>query len=201
MTTLTFEGFTLHKGYLSPDARAALVEEVRTIARTAPFARPITPGGKRMSVSMTSAGEYGWTTDRTGYRYETHQPDGTPWPPIPSRLLDLWAEVSGCDRPPDTCLCNYYDATARMGLHQDRDEADFTHPVVSVSLGDSALFRHGGVKRSDPTGSVLLESGDVLVMGGEARLKYHGIDRVRAGTSALLPKGGRLNLTLRVAGV
>lgn len=199
MMALTFDGFTLHKSHLSPDAQTALLHEVRRIARTAPFARPMTPGGKKMSVSMTSAGSVGWTTDRTGYRYEPRQPDGTPWPPIPVPLLELWTAVANCATPPDTCLCNFYDSAARMGLHQDKDEADFAHPVVSISLGDSALYRYGGLKRSDPTRSVLLESGDVLVMGGDARLRYHGIDRIRPGTSTLLSKGGRLNITLRVA--
>ncbi len=201
MTIVRFDGFVLHKRFLPPEEQSALVDDVRAIAKAAPFARPVTPGGKKMSVSMTSAGAVGWTTDRTGYRYEEAQPDGAPWPPIPDRLLSLWNVISGADRPPDTCLCNFYDASARMGLHQDKDEDDFDQPVVSVSLGDAALYRYGGLKRSDPTRSVLLESGDVLVMGGAARLKYHGIDRIRAGTSTLLSKGGRLNLTLRVTRV
>ncbi len=101
---------------------------------------------------------------------------------------------------PDCCLLNYYGSEARMGLHRDADETDFSWPVVSISLGDSARFRIGGVQRSDPTTSVLLESGDVVVMGGEARLAYHGIDRIRFGSSRLLPSGGRLNMTLRVVG-
>jgi alkylated DNA repair protein (DNA oxidative demethylase) len=151
-----------------------------------------------MSVRMTSAGDYGWVSDRRGYRYEPRHPDGMAWPPIPERVLDIWRSVSGASRDPQCCLVNYYDAEARMGLHQDRDEADFSMPVVSISLGDEALFRVGQTTRGGPTKSVWLRSGDVAVLAGAARLVYHGIDRVRAGSSTLLPDGGRINLTLRV---
>lgn len=183
-----------------PSEQAALVADLRAVARAAPFVQPVTPGGRRMRVRMTSAGRFGWVTDTRGYRYEPQHPVGTPWPPIPPRLLRLWAEVTGLGREPDCCLVNYYDASARMGLHQDRDEADFGWPVVSLSLGDDALFRVGGTRRSDPTRSVWLRSGDVAVLAGAARLAFHGIDRLRPGSSSLLPQGGRINVTLRVAG-
>jgi alkylated DNA repair protein (DNA oxidative demethylase) len=151
-----------------------------------------------MSVRMTSAGRCGWVSDRGGYRYAERHPSGVAWPPIPARVLAIWREVTGLDREPDCCLVNYYDEGARMGLHQDRDEADFSWPVVSVSLGDDGLFRVGGTERSDATASVWLRSGDVAVLEGPSRLAFHGIDRVRAGSSTLLGKGGRINLTLRV---
>lgn len=151
-----------------------------------------------MSVRMTAAGRLGWVTDRAGYRYAARHPGGGDWPPIPARVLDLWHRVTGLARAPDCCLINFYGEGARMGMHQDRDEGDFSFPVLSVSLGDDALFRMGGVDRPAPTQSVWLHSGDVVVMGGEARLAWHGIDRVRHGSSTLLPKGGRINLTLRV---
>jgi alkylated DNA repair protein (DNA oxidative demethylase) len=168
------------------------------VAAAAPFVRPETPRGRPMSVRMTAAGRYGWITDRKGYRYEPRHPSNVDWPPIPGQVLALWHDVTGLDRAPDCCLVNWYGEGARMGLHQDRDEADFTMPVVSVSLGDEALFRVGGTERGGRTGSVWLRSGDVAVLEGESRLAYHGIDRIRFGSSTLLPQGGRINLTLRV---
>ncbi len=155
-----------------------------------------------MSVRMTNFGPLGWVTDvQGGYRYQaTHPETGEPWPDIPAALLDLWREVAAAPGPPDACLVNLYDADARMSLHQDRDEADFAYPVLSVSLGDTAVFRIGGTSRRDPTRSVRLASGDVCVLGGGARLAFHGIDRILSGSSQLLPGGGRINLTLRRAG-
>lgn len=197
---MPLDGFRLIPGALGAAAQAALVAEVLALADEAPFYRPVTPGGKPMSVVMTNLGPLGWVTDAGGYRYqETHPGTGRPWPPIPPTLLDLWARLADPVTPPDACLVNRYDAEARMGLHQDRDEADFDLPVLSVSLGDTALFRIGGLKRTDPTGSLRLSSGDVCVLGGAARLAFHGIDRVVAGSSRLIPGGGRLNLTLRRA--
>ena len=167
-------------------------------AQEAPFYRPVTPGGKPLSVRMTNLGPLGWVTDRGGYRYQpTHPETGRPWPPTPGRLLDLWAELLGGPAP-DACLVNLYDAGARMGLHQDRDEADLTAPVLSVSLGDEAVFRIGPSGKG-PTRSVRLRSGDVCALTGPARLARHGIDRVLGGSSNLIPGGGRLNLTLRRA--
>jgi alkylated DNA repair protein (DNA oxidative demethylase) len=198
MQSLDVNGALVYPGFLDEEAQRALLDDVRGIVGAAPLFRPTTARGKQMSVRMTSAGDYGWVSDRRGYRYEPRHPDGMAWPPIPERVLDIWRSVSGASRDPQCCLVNYYDAEARMGLHQDRDEADFSMPVVSISLGDEALFRVGQTTRGGPTKSVWLRSGDVAVLAGAARLVYHGIDRVRAGSSTLLPDGGRINLTLRV---
>ena len=165
----------------------------------APPYRPVTPGGKAMSVAMTNLGPLGWVTDAAGYRYQGFHPvTERPWPPIPAWLIGLWSEVSP-GAPCDCCLVNRYDSKARMGLHRDADEADFAFPVVSLSLGDTALFRIGGLKRSDPTRQLRLTSGDVVVLAGDARRAYHGVDRILPGSSRLIPGGGRLNLTLRRA--
>jgi alkylated DNA repair protein (DNA oxidative demethylase) len=195
---LRLRGFDIHKGLLDPEAQAAMVAGVRAVVAAAPLFSPMTPYGKPMSVQMTSAGRYGWFADRRGYRYVTAHPTGVPWPPIPDSVLAVWRQVTGLARQPDCCLVNFYREGARMGLHQDRDEADFSYPVVSISLGDDGLFRIGNATRGGRTESVWLSSGDVVVMGGEARLTFHGIDRIRAGSSQLLEAPGRLNLTLRV---
>lgn len=147
---------------------------------------------------MTSAGRFGWTSDKRGYRYSEVHPNGSNWPAMPDGVLKVWKAVSGSSRIPECCLVNLYRETAKMGLHQDRDEADFAHPVVSVSLGDDGLFRIGNLTRGGKTESIWLKSGDVVVMGGDARLVYHGIDKTRPGSSQLLSGGGRINLTLRV---
>lgn len=191
-------GFEIHRGLIGVDAQAALVEDLRAVAAAAPFVAPVTPTGKAMSVRMTACGRLGWITDRRGYRYEPRHPSGVPWPPIPQAVLALWRELCSAARDPDCCLVNFYGETARMGLHRDADEGDFSWPVLSISLGDSARFRIGGPERGDPTRSILLDSGDVVVMGGAARLAYHGVDRIRFGSSRLLPGGGRINLTCRV---
>jgi alkylated DNA repair protein (DNA oxidative demethylase) len=196
--TLRLGGFEIHAGLLNGPEQAALVDELRGVVAAAPLITPVTPGGRPMSVRMTAAGRVGWITDRAGYRYAPTHPSGQPWPPIPARVLAVWERVTGLTRRPDCCLVNFYGEGARMGLHQDRDEGDFSFPVLSISLGDEALFRMGGVERAQPTRSVWLRSGDVVLMGGEARLAWHGIDRVRHGSPALLPNGGRINLTLRV---
>ena len=200
MVMISNEGFRLWPGRLDAPAQAALLSEVAQRLPAAPPYRPITPGGKPMSVEMTNFGPLGWVTDAGGYRYqETHPLTGRPWPDIPAALLDLWAELADPRTPPDACLVNIYGAGARMGLHQDRDEADFSVPVLSVSLGDTAIFRLGGARRADPTRSLRLASGDVCRLGGAARLAHHGIDRVLTGSSLLIPGGGRINLTLRRA--
>ena len=197
---LDLGGVAVWPGRLDAGEQAALMGEVAAIWDAAPPVRPMTRWGKPLSVAMTSAGALGWTSDRRGYRYEPRQPDGRAWPPIPARLLALWAEVTGAAVAPDSCLVNLYREGARMGLHQDRDEAELGWPVVSVSLGDAALFRVGGVERGGPTQSLWLNSGDVVVLAGTGRLVHHGIDRIRTGSSDLVPGGGRVNLTLRVAG-
>jgi alkylated DNA repair protein (DNA oxidative demethylase) len=195
---LKLRGFEIFKTALDHSEQSELVEDLRAVVRQAPLFSPQTPYGRPMSVKMTSAGKYGWFSDRSGYRYTTQHPDGGPWPAIPARVLSLWHEVTGLRRQPDCCLINFYGEGARMGMHQDKDEADFSWPVLSISLGDDGLFRIGNLARAGKTESVWLISGDAVLMGGEARLAYHGVDRIRFGSSNLLQKGGRINLTLRV---
>ncbi|MBE1294099.1 MAG: alpha-ketoglutarate-dependent dioxygenase AlkB [Rhodobacteraceae bacterium] len=195
---LKIAGFEIFKDCLTPAVQAEMVADLRAVAQAAPMRHPVTRWGKQMSVKMTSAGRVGWISDRRGYRYEAQHPDGMSWPDIPQKILDLWQNITNLDREPDCCLINYYGEGARMGLHQDNDEEDFTFPVLSVSLGDDGLFRMGGIERGGKTQSVWLSSGDVVVMGGDARLAYHGVDRIRFGSSSLLPDGGRINITLRV---
>ena len=192
------EGFRLWPGALSVTAQSALLAEVLAAVEQSSFFRPVTPGGRPFSVEMTNLGPLGWVSDRAGYRYQPLHPDtGQPWPAIPGVLLALWRTVSGYSHDPEACLVNFYSGGARMGLHRDEDEDDFTAPVLSVSLGDTAIFRIGGPERGGKTGTLKLNSGDVLVMGGPSRLCYHGIDRVLTGSSTLLKDGGRINLTLR----
>ncbi|RWR48798.1 alpha-ketoglutarate-dependent dioxygenase AlkB [Sinirhodobacter ferrireducens] len=191
-------GFLHYPGWLLPGEQRQMLADLRAVVAAAPLVTPVTPSGRPMSVRMSAAGRFGWVSDRRGYRYAETHPQGTPWPAIPDSILAVWRAVSGSARQPECCLINFYDAGARMGLHQDRDEADFGEPVVSISLGDDGLFRIGNESRGGATQSLWLRSGDVLVMGGPARLRHHGIDRIAPGTSMLLPKGGRLNLTLRV---
>lgn len=198
MKPVELRGVAIWKSCLDPDGQAGVVEALRHVVKAAPLFSPQTPYGRPMTVRMTSAGTYGWYSDRAGYRYVTRHPDGGPWPPIPGCVMDIWDRVTGLTRRPDCCLINWYGEGARMGMHQDRDEADFCWPVVSVSLGDDGLFRVGSTTRGGRTGSVWLQSGDVVVLGGAARLVYHGVDRIRFGSSGLLPNGGRINLTLRV---
>ncbi|RIY02754.1 alpha-ketoglutarate-dependent dioxygenase AlkB [Aureimonas flava] len=184
---------------LDAAAQRALLAEVRRAAAEAPLFRPAMPGsGRPFSVRMTNCGPLGWVSDPAGYRYQPLHPEtGRPWPPIPAALLDLWRELAGYPHPPEACLVNFYAPGARLGLHQDRDEADLAAPVLSVSLGDEALFRFGGTARGGPTRSLRLGSGDVVVLGGESRLAFHGVDRIYPGTSTLLKGEGRINLTLR----
>jgi alkylated DNA repair protein (DNA oxidative demethylase) len=187
-------------GKLKDAEQAELLGALRAVMEEAPLFTPTMPrSGKEMSVRMTNCGPLGWVTDKErGYRYQaTHPVTGKPWPAMPEALLKLWREVARYPAPPEACLVNYYVGDAKMGLHQDKDEEDFAAPVVSVSLGDSAIFRVGGLNRKDPTRALELKSGDVVVLGGGDRLAFHGIDRILPGTSDLLPEGGRLNLTLR----
>jgi alkylated DNA repair protein (DNA oxidative demethylase) len=172
---------------------------VREAIREAPLYTPTMPRtGQPFSVRMTNCGPLGWVSDAGGYRYQpTHPATGRPWPPIPALALRAWRELAEDAAAAEACLINVYVPTARMGLHQDRDEKDFSAPVLSLSLGDTCLFRVGGTRRSDPTRSFRLASGDAVVLGGEARLAFHGVDRIIPGTSTLLPEGGRINLTLR----
>ncbi len=194
------QGFEIHPEALDPAVQADLVLEVTSAALKAPFVRPVTPWGKPMSVLQSSMGAVGWITDAKGYRYEPLHPlTGQPWPPMPQILLELWARFSGSSKRPDTCLINLYRGPAKMGLHRDADEADETAPVLSISLGDTAIFRIGGLARTDPTATATLRSGDVAVLAGASRRAYHGVDKVLAGSSRAVPGGGRLSLTLRRA--
>ena len=196
--TITIRGFKVFKGLLSATAQQDLLTALRDVVAAAPLFSPQTPYGKPMSVRMTSAGRFGWYSDRRGYRYADRHPEGGDWPAIPDQVLAIWHELVSDTRDPDCCLINFYGEGARMGMHQDRDEADFSWPVLSMSLGDEGLFRIGNETRGGKTESIWLQSGDVVVMGGEARLTYHGVDRIKFGSSSLMPKGGRINLTCRV---
>jgi alkylated DNA repair protein (DNA oxidative demethylase) len=193
-------GFVIHRGMLGGPEQARIVADIRYLISTAPLVRPVTAWGKPMTVRMTSAGRVGWVIDRGRYRYSpTHPETGRTWPPIPDSVLSVWRAVSGWHADPDSCLINWYAEGARMGLHQDRDEGRLDAPVVSISLGDPARFRMGGTERRDPTRSTILESGDLVVMGGPARLAFHGIDRILTDRPPNPLTGrGRLNLTLRV---
>ena len=194
------EGLILYPALLDGAAQEALVAALREGARKAPPYRPRMPRtGQPWSIMQTNFGPLGWVSDERGYRYEPRHPlTGEPWPPIPDMLLDLWARIARWPAPPEACLVNIYRGEkAKMGLHQDRDEAALDAPVLSVSLGDSCIFRVGGFARGDRTRSFRLASGDVLVLGGPSRLRFHGIDRIIPGSSSLIEGGGRLNLTLR----
>lgn len=193
-------GIRYSPDYLDEIRQRALVEIIRDIVAQAPLYVPVMPRtGVAMSVRMTNCGSLGWVTDKDrGYRYQpTHPVTGMPWPAIPEALLDIWRDLADYSKPPEACLINFYDDDARMGLHQDRDETDFAAPVVSLSLGNTCLFRIGGTSRKDRTQSLKLKSGDAIVLGGEGRLCFHGVDRIYPATSTLLKNGGRINLTLR----
>lgn len=196
--TITVRDVKIFKGFVAPNSQRFLLGNIENVVQAAPLFTPVTRNGASMSVRMTSAGKFGWFSDRRGYRYETRHPTGVAWPEIPPAIIDIWAAITGVEKEPNCCLINYYSENSKMGMHQDRDEADFTWPVVSISLGDDALFRIGNIERGGTTQSIWLQSGDVLVIGGSARLVHHGVGRIRFGTSQLLAGGGRINLTLRV---
>ena len=185
--------------FLDRSAQELILAELRQAVLRAPLFTPVMPRtAKPFSVRMTNLGPLGWVSDRAGYRYQARHPDtGSPWPAIPPSILAVWQAVSNYPHPPEACLVNFYGEGAKMGLHQDRDEEDFTAPVVSISLGDTAIFRIGGTARTGKTQSLKLASGDVLVLEGTSRLAFHGIDRIIGGSSTLLKDGGRINLTLR----
>jgi DNA oxidative demethylase len=200
LSTVTLgDGIQYAPDYFSRKQQEALINDIREVLQQAPLFTPTMPRtNKPFSVRMSNCGDLGWVSDQNGYRYQkTHPVTGASWPTIPAPLLALWDALSGYSKPPQACLINLYDASARMGLHQDKDEENFSAPVVSVSLGATARFRMGGLNRRDPTRSIKLHSGDVFVFGGASRLMFHGIDRVYEGTSMLLPNDQRLNLTLR----
>jgi DNA oxidative demethylase len=177
---------------------------MQAISKLAPFRHMITPGGFRMSVALTNCGTYGWVTDRTGYRYDSIDPEtGQHWPGMPGNFLELARDAaSAAGFPsfnPDACLINRYEPGSRLTLHQDKNEQDFTQPIVSVSLGLPATFLFGGMERSDKTVRVPVHHGDVIVWGGPARLRYHGINPLKDGVHPTFG-GYRYNLTFRVAG-
>lgn len=197
---MTADGFRHVRRALSREDQERLLARIREIVAAAPFFTPTMPKtGKPMSVRMTNCGALGWVTDRDrGYRYQaTHPETGRPWPPMPRELIELWTVYAGCPELPEACLINLYRSESHMGSHRDSDEREPRAPVLSVSLGDDAIFHLGGLARSDSKARMMLGSGDVVVLGGAARFAYHGIDRILAGTSDLLPEGGRINLTLR----
>jgi alkylated DNA repair protein (DNA oxidative demethylase) len=194
------EGFLHLPGYLDASRQSALLGQIENVLAASPLYVPTMPRtGKPFSVRMSNCGPLGWVSDQAGgYRYQAAHPlTGRPWPAMPELLLEVWRQVADYPLPPEACLINYYAPGARMGSHRDADEEDARAPVVSVSLGDDATFHIGGCVRAGPKERVVLRSGDVVVLGGAARMAYHGIDRVHPGTSQLLAKGGRINLTLR----
>ena len=193
------EGFRYLPGCLNARRCRALLAEIRQLLVDAPLFQPVMPRtGKPLSVKMSNCGALGWVSDKAGYRYQAvHPVTGAAWPAMPQQLLALWQEVAAYPAPPEACLINYYAEASKMGSHRDVDEQDFAAPVVSISLGDDAVFHIGGLMRADARTRLTLQSGDVVVLGGASRRAYHGIDRVFNGTSDLLAEGGRYNLTLR----
>jgi DNA oxidative demethylase len=192
-------GVDYFPGFLDRATQEALRDEVLAILKLAPPFRPRMPRtGNPFSVMMSNCGPLGWVSDEAGYRYQSKHPEtGRPWPEMPPTLLVAFAAIAPDAPPPEACLINLYDPAARMGLHQDRDEEELAAPVVSFSLGDTALFRVGGLQRNAPTRSFRLASGDAMSLAGVGRLAFHGVDRIMAGSSTLLPQGARINLTLR----
>jgi alkylated DNA repair protein (DNA oxidative demethylase) len=186
-------------GFLSRDQQRRLLAEVQGILRRAPLFSPAMPrSGSPYSVRMSNCGSHGWLSDRSGYRYTpVHPVTGAPWPEIPRSVLELWHTTTGLAYAPQACLINYYGASAKLGLHRDQDEEARDAPILSISLGDTAVFRLGGPERKSPTRSLRLGSGDLLILSGPSRHWFHGVDRILPGTSQLLPEGGRINLTLR----
>jgi alkylated DNA repair protein (DNA oxidative demethylase) len=199
------DGFAHYPLYFSPEEQTALIDAVKAATQTAPFFQPRMPRtGAPLSVVMSNFGTLGWVTDKElGYRYEPmHPTTGAPWPPLPDLLSKLWREIADWHDLPEACLINWYRADvgkdgAKMGMHVDSDELAVNAPVVSISLGDPAMFRIGGPKRGGPTQGVKLMSGDVVVLAGAARQCHHAVSKVYYGESALVPKGGRINLTMR----
>jgi DNA oxidative demethylase len=198
-TAARFSGLRLYPGHLDRARQDGMLAAIREVFAAAPLFVPRMPkSGRPFTVRMSNCGPLGWVSDERGYRYQpTHPETGRRWPAMPGALVAMWNELGQYPHPPQACLINFYGPAAKMGLHQDRDEEDFAAPVVSLSLGDACLFRVGGAKRGDGSRSFRLNSGDALVLGGAARLAFHGVDRIYPGTSSLLADGGRINLTLR----
>lgn len=196
------EGATLLRGF-ALSLEGQILPGLRSVIAEAPFRHMVTPGGYTMSVAMTNCGAAGWVTDRSGYRYDRLDPEsGKPWPPLPSSFLDLAiaaaTEAGYPDFRPDACLINRYEPGTRLSLHQDKDERDFSHPIVSVSLGLPATFQFGGPNRTDPIRKYALRHGDVVIWGGRSRLFYHGVTELKDGEHETLGRM-RINLTFRRA--
>jgi alkylated DNA repair protein (DNA oxidative demethylase) len=196
------DGATLLRRFASP-LETALIEAVETATKEAPFRHMVTPGGFTMSVAMSNCGAAGWVTSRAGYRYQSEDPEtGRPWPAMPPVFVDLARDAAAkagyAGFMPDACLINRYEPGARMSLHQDRDEADYSQPIVSVSLGLPALFLFGGPKRTDRAQRIPLQHGDVVVWGGPSRLFFHGVNELKDGAHPLMGRR-RINLTFRRA--
>lgn len=190
-------------GLLDLEGQRAVLAAVRAVAQAAPFAHARTKGGMT-SAAMTNAGSAGWWSDLKGYRYETRNPvTGKSWPPMPEIFRDVVAravaDTPWPDFTPDACLINFYGEGAKMGLHQDRDEKDFTQPIVTVSLGDDGDFQIGGMTRSERAQVLVVKSGDTLAMGGDSRMRFHGIRKIHPGTGPLATLTGRISLTFRKA--
>lgn len=213
MTDL-FDNLLPQKTEIAPDAfllkgfalaeEAQLWVDLQKVIQAAPFRHMVTPGGFTMSVAITNCGDLGWVSDRKGYRYTQHDPlNGKPWPAMPASFQALAKAAAGeagfKDFVPDACLINRYQIGAKMGMHQDKDEQDFNQPIVSVSLGLPATFQFGGLARSDKSINIPLQHGDVVVWGGEARLRYHGVLPLKSGVHPQLGEQ-RINLTFRKAG-
>ncbi|NRA88282.1 MAG: alpha-ketoglutarate-dependent dioxygenase AlkB [Rhizobiales bacterium] len=213
--TLVQNGFEIYKEALNLEAQNSLVETIRLLAKECPLYQPTMPKtNKPLNVRMTNLGEYGWVSDIKGYRYQKHHPvTRKAWAAIPPQIIDIWQCFTGNSltefnhnnpnaplsqwKQPQCCLVNHYGVTNKMGMHVDMDENDHITPVLSISLGDDAIFRMGSQQRGGKTSSIKLQSGDIVVFANDVRLNYHGVDRIIGGTSSLLKHPGRLNLTLR----
>lgn len=197
------DGLILRPEALDFAQQAALMAALAEVTALAPLARARTRGGLT-SAAMTNCGEVGWWSDTRGYRYtSTHPATGKPWPPMPRAFADvvrrLMAGTPWPEFQPDACLVNFYEGGAKMGLHQDRDEQDFSQPIVTVCLGDDADFLIGGFARAEKATAMVVRSGDVLVMGGPSRMRFHGVRKIYPGTSPLPGVAGRYSLTFRKA--
>lgn len=194
--------FRIFEKRLDREAQEKLLEDIRAVIKEAPLLAPVTKNGQKFNLRLTNCGTHGWLSDEKGYRYEAAHPETKkPWPAMPQSIHDLavaLAKESGFSTfRPEVCLINHYEGTGRLGMHQDKDELDFSAPIVSVSLGDECIFQFGGVKKTDPVKDYRLKSGDCVVWGGDLRLAYHGVKKIVPGSSTLLPNGGRYNLTVR----
>ena len=190
------KGIDYFPRFLNKEVLDDILQDIEGAVKLAPFLTPTMPKtGKSFSVKITNMGDFGWVSDKKdGYRYQKYHPvNNRKWPKISNNIIEIWQKLTGLEVKPDCCLINYYDLNAKMGLHIDNDEKNFSYPVLSISIGASALFRFAGLKRSDPSKSIKLHNGDVIILSGPARLIYHGIDKIYKDTNM----DYRINLTLR----